>query len=446
MPKDSSRPSFPATSSDFALPSSIASTSSLTIEETNFVLQRFRRPSMLAPKAVLHSPLQASFTIHSSSPKRKIFSENDCIDDSEVYRDRVLSDSSPSGSSENPTPPLAPNNSEEDLGNKSSRPKPVSTPPRKFSVDGEPHVRHPKRRLSFPLKQPRIFDIVTSESRPGDDEVKSEAAFQRLLASGTELPLQPRTPRAPSDRGRYPEEAGNESQREDTPSEDEEGDSYFLSYPSSVSEPIPISKRHTPASSVNGDDMTNMSISESPSCGSTPMDIDIPSGSPSVSSTPLNQWRYTPPPTSSSMRPNKRKCEFIRIIAQVRCMTSVAVEDRFDPYPASKRRAVSPSVSYLRDPHPIISSPINRSTPRLPISIPVAIPAASAATSATSSPTVGSSYTSFPRTVPMTSSPTLRASMGLASPILRPLGRHRWEDEREVEGAGEAVGGLNLGS
>ncbi|KAK7059186.1 hypothetical protein VNI00_001813 [Paramarasmius palmivorus] len=423
MPKDSSRPSLPATSSDFALPSSMASTSQLTIEETNFVFQRFRRGSLLAPKAILHSPLQASFTV-SPSPKRKVFSE-DSIDDSDVYRERILSDSSPSGSSENPTPPLAPNNSEEDLGNRSSRAKSVSTPPRKFSSsDSESHIRHPKRRLSFPLKQPRIFDIVSSDSRPGDEEVKSEAAFQRLLASGAELPLHPRTPRAPSDRGRYPEEAGteNEPQREDSPSEDEEGDSYFPSYPSS--EPITISKRHTPASSVNGDDMTSMSISESPSC--TPMDIDVPSGSPSISSTPISQWRYTPPPTSAAMRPNKRK-----------------LEDRFDPYPASKRRAVSPSIPYLRDPHATIASPISR-TPRLPISIPVAIPA-STATSATSSPTFNSSY-SFSRSVPMTSSPTLRASVGLASPILRPLGRHRREEEREVEGAGEGVGGLNLGS
>jgi hypothetical protein len=159
MPKDSSRPSLPATSSDFALPSSMASTSQLTIEETNFVFQRFRRGSLLAPKAVLHSPLQASFTA-SPSPKRKVFSE-DSIDDSDVYRERILSDSSPSGSSENPTPPLAPNNSEEDLGNRLSRGKSVSTPPRKFSSsDSESHIRHPKRRLSFPVSNDNVGRLL----------------------------------------------------------------------------------------------------------------------------------------------------------------------------------------------------------------------------------------------------------------------------------------------
>lgn len=47
----------------------------------------------------------------------------------------------------------------------------------------------------------------------------------------------------------------------------------------------------------------------------------------------------------------------------------------------------------------------------------------------------------------VTSSPTMRATLGLASPILRPLMRARREgrEEREVEGAGDAVGSLSLG-
>ncbi|KAF7339267.1 hypothetical protein MSAN_02140200 [Mycena sanguinolenta] len=101
------------------------------------------------------------------------------------------------------------------------------------------------------------------------------------------------------------------------------------------------------------------------------MDVDVPSGSPSMSSIAssmsIGQWRSTPPPTTSAMRSNKRK-----------------FDERFDPYQnASKRRAVSPSLSHLRDSsHP--SSPKSRSNPRLPISIPII---SSAASSTTSSPT-----------------------------------------------------------
>ncbi|KAF9269982.1 hypothetical protein L218DRAFT_992653 [Marasmius fiardii PR-910] len=426
MPKDSSRPSFPTSSSEFSLPTPVASTSALTIEETNVLFQRFRRPSLLAPKAILHSPLQASFTLSPSS-KRKAADYDDCPDDPHLYRDIMYSDSSGSSGSENPTPPLAPNNSEEELGAKAVRSKSVSTPPRKYS-DGDSHVRHARRRLSFPLKQPRIFDIVSTESRPAvEDEVKSEAAFQRLLAAGAELPLQPRTPRTTSDRGRYPEEAGNESQPEDTQSDDE--DDYMPSYSSSVSEPISIPKRHTPTNSVNGDDFNTMSISESPSFCS--MDVDAGLSSPSISSTPINSWRYTPPPTASAIRPNKRK-----------------VEDRFDPYPAAKRRAVSPSISYLRDNHSSLGSPITRNPPRLPLTIPIPVPVSSTP-SATSSPTIASSYpSSLARGVSMTASPTLRATIGLSSPVLRPLARNgrRDGDEREVDGAGDGVNGLTLGT
>jgi len=41
----------------------------------------------------------------------------------------------------------------------------------------------------------------------------------------------------------------------------------------------------------------------------------------------------------------------------------------------------------------------------------------------------------------------MRSSMGLASPVMRPVPRARRGEgeEREVEGAGEAVGGLTLG-
>jgi hypothetical protein len=83
--------------------------------------------------------------------------------------------------------------------------------------------------------------------------------------------MQPRTPRAASDRGRYPEEAGHEeSQREETPSDDDGNESSTFAFLQS-SEPINIAKPCTPANSVNGDEM-NMLISESPG---GPMDVDI---------------------------------------------------------------------------------------------------------------------------------------------------------------------------
>lgn len=107
-----------------------------------------------------------------------------------------------------------------------------------------------------------------AESRPVENEVQSEAAFQRLLASGVDLP---RTPRTVADRGRYPEEAAQDDfQREDSPSDDEnDNDSTYTPFHSipKGSEPINI---RTPAGSVNGDDMC---ISESPSLPG--MDVDV---------------------------------------------------------------------------------------------------------------------------------------------------------------------------
>jgi len=88
--------------------------------------------------------------------------------------------------------------------------------------------------------------------------------------------MQPRTPRSASDRGRYPEEAVHEeTQREETPSDDDDegDDTTFAFYATSSSEPITIAKPRTPASSVNGDDLS-MFVSESTSFGSVAMDVD----------------------------------------------------------------------------------------------------------------------------------------------------------------------------
>lgn len=120
--------------------------------------------------------------------------------------------------------------------------------------------------------------------------MKSEAAFQRLIHSVSELP---RTPRPIIDRGRYPEEAGHEedAHREGTPSDDEIGldDTPFAFSAPNATQPISIRGRQggmmTPsgsransvagsvAGSFNGDDQT-MSVSEASSTG-TPMDVDM---------------------------------------------------------------------------------------------------------------------------------------------------------------------------
>ncbi|KAG6911596.1 hypothetical protein DXG01_011899 [Tephrocybe rancida] len=442
MPKAASRPSFPTSSTDFALPpsSSVATGSSVTLDDSNLLLQRFRRPSLLAPKASylsesrLHSPLASSFTLHSRRRSQSLM----FIEEPESDKERMLTDSS--GSSENPTPPLnSIETKHEDLKGKATGRLPL-TPPRRRSSAAmdvqESFSPLPGRRLSFPvrsasslrpsiqptsvsqIKQPRILNLL-AESRPEENEVKSEAAFQRLITSCSELPMPPRTPRVAADRGRYPEEAGSEElQREDTPSDDEqdhleETTTPFAFSALAASAPIAIKKPHTHAGSVNGDDL-GMSTSESSSFGTAAMDIDLvgrppfddsllanlkqPPGSPMISSmsTPINHWRYTPPPTTSAVRSNKRK-----------------LDDRFDPYPtASKRRAVSPSMSYLRDNHTGVGTPMNGRNGRLPISIPVNIPG-SAVNSAASSPTISSSYpTSLSR-------PSSRSSMSTPAKLTK---------------------------
>lgn len=125
---------------------------------------------------------------------------------------------------------------------------------------------------------------LLAESKPEENEVRSEAAFQRLISSSTSFPSQPRTPRVAADRGRYPEEAGQEDepQREDTPSDDEdEADDTPFAFSAGCSQPISIQKPHTPGGSLNGDD-PYMSISESSSFGTVAMDVDLVSGGTSI--------------------------------------------------------------------------------------------------------------------------------------------------------------------
>jgi len=104
------------------------------------------------------------------------------------------------------------------------------------------------------------------------------------VASVSELPAAPRTPRTFADRGRYPEEAGQEENtREDSPSDDdgpevEESTLPLSTFPPSGTQPINIMKPRTPAGgtagNINGDD-AGMSISEtSSSFGAIAMDVD----------------------------------------------------------------------------------------------------------------------------------------------------------------------------
>ncbi|KAH7885977.1 hypothetical protein F5I97DRAFT_1809770 [Phlebopus sp. FC_14] len=434
------RLSFPSSSEEFALPSSSTASSSADDAPPNPLLLRFRRPSLLSKSSSHHvdkrtnSPLAISFTI----PCRRRGSMNG--EESESDRERMYTESSPSSSSGNPTPPIglpSDTDGEEGSGEASRDAFAPSTPPpsrNQSSLAPEPLYSPAvvSRRPMYPLKPPRVLNLL-AESRPEEDEVKSEAAFQRLIASCSGLPMQPRTPRAPSDRGRYPEEAGEEDlQREETPSDDDDDVEAIFAF-DPPSDPTTV-KARTHVHSTNGDDHL-MSITGSPMV--VAMDVDAPLASPSITSTPAPvQWRYTPPPTTSAVRSNKRK-----------------LDDRYDPYPtAAKRRAVSPSISYLRENHPSLSYPRTpNARPSLPI--PLSIPT-STTNSAMSSPTVaGYPFPSFSSnrqmgigSVSVSSSPILRP-LGLASPILRPIPRNRRGadgEERDVEGAGEGVNSLTL--
>ncbi|KAI0294980.1 hypothetical protein BC826DRAFT_909559 [Russula brevipes] len=436
------RPSLPASSTDFALRASSSPVQSPSEDFTslNSLLIRFRRPSLLAPKYLSDSRLSSPLATSSTSPLRPSSA-------SDVDRERIWADSgSASESSENATPPLNGSEVDKDPGTdsdsamKTSRPQ---TPPRNPSsssmdvIAESSHIPH-LRRLSHPLKLPRILNLVRESSRPDENEVKSEAQFQRLVASFSELPMQPRTPRAPSDRGRYPEEASEERDVQycQTPSDDSdyeetETDSIPFPFPPSTQEPITI-KTRTPTASVSGSLCGDDICADSPGAA---MDIDLPPslfGSPAAAS--LHQWRYTPPPTASSaVRTSKRKCKSF-------CPITSSHDDRFDPYPtSSKRRAVSPSVSFLRENHTSLSPiyiPRSGSSSRGPIPVPIT-------SSATGS--VSSSPISHGGTLPF-ASPTMRASMNLASPITRPMRMSRRVDgeDREVDGTGEAVNGLSL--
>jgi hypothetical protein len=144
---DFNLPSFPVGRVESAPPTLAAS----YLDDSSLLFQRFRRPSLLAPKAThlpdgrLHSPLAASFKSSSSHKRRASHS----FDDS----DTIWSDISPPSSSENPTPPLiAPDNTDD-----ARRSMPPLTPPRRSLSRGSDlaEARLKGRRLSFPASPSR---------------------------------------------------------------------------------------------------------------------------------------------------------------------------------------------------------------------------------------------------------------------------------------------------
>ena len=150
---NSSRPILPASSSEFALPSSPSSAPIQSTDEFNPLLFRFRRPSLLAFRHVSESRLSSPLTTSFTSPLTRSNLESASARDKEP----MWTDSSPS-SSENATPPILGSRCESndsDSNMKTSRPQ---TPPRNSSSHsmealGDPPERlSAARRLSYPVR------------------------------------------------------------------------------------------------------------------------------------------------------------------------------------------------------------------------------------------------------------------------------------------------------
>ncbi|KZS95909.1 hypothetical protein SISNIDRAFT_483326 [Sistotremastrum niveocremeum HHB9708] len=436
-PSEATRPSLPTSLKEFGFQSSLSTQSNdiLTdddVSKPNPLLRRLRRPILLggkdpmSPDTRIHSPLATSFVF--SRPRRPP-AEDDSDNDRDRYRTGF--DSSPDSEIELPTPPLILETDSEPAMDRAPatpprRPSSASSSP--FPLMDAPDIspRAHTRRLSHALRPPRLLTLLT-EAHPLDNEVKSEAQFQRLLATCSGLPIgQPRTPRAMSDRGRYPEEAGGEEQNEDdNVSEDDDVDSNVATGPATVIAPDDQTMSE-PASFRDSPNGTFMDI-DTP----LPTSFGSPSASTLLSNVPPPTWRQTPPPTASAVRPNKRK------------RGSMIEEQRYDPYPISaKRRAVSPSMSALRE-----SLSYSMTTP---IAIPRS-PVVRTSMSVTSSPGGLPMNIMQPRPMSIVSSPVLSSPqlrpVAMASPVVRPLPRLTSGERgmREVEGAGEAVNNLSLG-
>lgn len=211
------RPTLSTSLSDFALfPSSSSAPSSPSafsaIEEgVNPFFRRLRRSSLLAAgpinlhgDAKPHSPLAASFM------PRSRHAESEKMND-----ENSASPETPSASSSSIFPEKTPTAS-------ATASETSIKPSRSLSTPSSPHHRPVPRDnddvatlFTLPPKHSRLLDIRSEINSPIEAELKSEAQFQRLVASwaNSGLPMTkhfPRTPRSWTDRGRFPEEAGND--------------------------------------------------------------------------------------------------------------------------------------------------------------------------------------------------------------------------------------------
>ncbi|KAG8967557.1 hypothetical protein FRC03_009810 [Tulasnella sp. 419] len=458
------------------------------------LFRKIRRPSLLGlglPKpgmefmqtsSRMNSPLISSFTspfMFEGSPtsgrsvgitQNQPTSTADQEDD--LSPELLYESSTPPEPRELPVPPFTPTHH-----HKKSRSLSPSTPPnsRQLELEYKPALRrsassiHTNHNSSSNLGEksaeegqkptrerpaiPRLLTIMT-ESNLQEAEVKSEFAFQRLLASHAELPPfrsapYPRTPRSrgvagnrgmmyPTERGRFPEEALVDDDELDGASTDEEGETNeqeetLGSQGISMTAGAGHSGRHSRqpslgmAMSLTDDSMGSLINGNGGSGGISAggsgesfgrmldspagMDVDMGGsvfgyGSPpiqypmSTASTP-SQWRHTPPPTASGPTGRVGKRKF---------------DDRYDPYPQSKRRAVSPAVSMSS--YGVLASP-GYIPPRSPITI-----ARPLSSSATSSPVLR---------------PVVRLGTGNGLGLRNGNG-----EEKEVQGAGDGVGSLKL--
>lgn len=174
MSESPHRLSFPSSSEEFALPSSKTNVADDGPASPLFL--RFRRPSLL-PKSSsyyaekrIYSPLAISFTV----PSSRRGSTNG--EESESDRERMYTESSPSSSSGNPTPPIvmpSENETEETREENDKVPLNPSTPPS-------------SRNLSM-LDNESVFGSTAVGSRrqtyPVSSIVTHTTACKTLLAS-----------------------------------------------------------------------------------------------------------------------------------------------------------------------------------------------------------------------------------------------------------------------
>lgn len=219
------RPSLSTSLSDFALlpTSSAPSTPSsvLTLDDglNPFFFRRLRRSSLLASNPITaegnakSSPLTLSFTPRRSRRVHNLDSEK-MTDDSSSSEHPSASPSSVLFSNNNNS--NAASRSDDSAESRTTPPRPSVTTSSSLNVDAlEPPARLSSSRVSHTPKPARLLDLRTELSSPIESELKSEAQFQRLIASYSYNGFPPskhipRTPRAWSDRGRYPEEVGGD--------------------------------------------------------------------------------------------------------------------------------------------------------------------------------------------------------------------------------------------